>query len=387
MSEDDQKKVNQTKFCPQCKKELPIDARFCQRCGIDITQSLDSNIKTDEWKPVTVKIQSKTNSLQKNTQINTPPNQAKIIPERECPQCHIIVKSKMLEQCPDCKAELPPLPTELKTELDMKLNPTLKKQEQKLPLEKDRWNLRESINVFINSMLISITLNFLFIMILIYSDPTIMENPETATIPINALTIIMGNLIGGSFGIYPFIYIRNKKHEFKKLGLFKQKMMKYVIIGLIFGFGLYSMDYFIGLLMDYLSSLGITIFNVPENAAEQNAVISTFNLPLIILYTISIIANLSMEEVVFRGVLQRSIIDHFKRTQKSGANWKSVIITSLIYCSYYFLFSLSYFYLIFNFIVSLIIGIIFVYCKLNLNIILLMKVIYGLIGILFLFVF
>lgn len=387
MSEENSKKESQTIFCPQCKKELPFDARFCQRCGIDITLSRDSNKDNEGWKPVTIKTKSKTNTIQPQPQASTPTNQPRVILERECPECHIFVKSKMLEQCPNCKAELPPLPAELKSELDTTLNPNLKKANQKLPVEKDKWNLRESINVFINSMLISITLNFLFIMILIYSDPTILEDPETATIPINTLTIIMGNILGASFGIYPFIYIRKRKHEIKKLGLIKQKITKYIFIGFVFGLGLYSMDYFVGLFMNYLSDLGISIFNVPDNVTEQNAVIEAFNLPLILLYTISIMLNLTMEEVVFRGVLQRGIVDHFKNSQRSGANWKSVIITSLIYCIYYFLFSLSIFYLIFNLIISLLIGVIFVFSKFNLNIIIGMKIIYGLIGILFLFVF
>ncbi|MBD3351609.1 MAG: CPBP family intramembrane metalloprotease [Candidatus Lokiarchaeota archaeon] len=100
---------------------------------------------------------------------------------------------------------------------------------------------------------------------------------------------------------------------------------------------------------------------------------------LFILFALTIIAAETCEEILFRGVLHQGLRDRFEERNTSGRKWKSILLTSGIYTLYFFLFSFNVYFILFNFISSLVIGLAFEYSNRNLSSIVSLKITYTLI--------
>ncbi len=143
MSKNNEKKI---KYCVYCGVDVGKET-YCPNCGKLVIKLNRSK------KPKRSRIIYKPDSIEK----------AEI--SRKCPGCGSIVTSTLLDQCPICNTMLEKI-SEAKKELiqrkpgliftNKKLEP-----EQKFILKKNRWNLKEGINVFGTCMYIYIIVFFL----------------------------------------------------------------------------------------------------------------------------------------------------------------------------------------------------------------------------------
>ncbi len=103
------------KTCPECFHVQPVEAVFCQKCGKPfsetntIAQSIPSKSEL-QWRQVKKKITHQRSEPEPNS---LPPES-----ERTCPKCNTKIESTVLEQCPLCMEELPPLPPKQKENLE-----------------------------------------------------------------------------------------------------------------------------------------------------------------------------------------------------------------------------------------------------------------------------
>ncbi|MBD3352703.1 MAG: zinc-ribbon domain-containing protein, partial [Candidatus Lokiarchaeota archaeon] len=221
MSDSESQDQKKTKKCPACGKELPSNARFCQKCGNNLTKEINT-----EWRTATIKKRGQAGKKETDKTDDLEPITQK------CPFCGVIIKSTVLDQCPECFHMLSELPAGYKENLDKKfLTPNQRKKETQKVKKKDKWNIQEAFSVFFNSILVFIVSEFLVMMVFIVMNPELMDSPGTATIPVNNLSIILNSIPSVLLGLYPLIYIKKNQHAFKKLGLIRQDLLKYIIYG------------------------------------------------------------------------------------------------------------------------------------------------------------
>ena len=345
MSEE--KKDDQiVKYCVHCGAEIKGNQAYCPKCG-----------------KLVIKLKSSLDDSQKS--ISPPISKTKEITSRTCPNCGSIINSTILEQCPICNAKLEKPPKEILTTSEIsqpkrtgfifsnkKLVP-----EQKYILKKDTWNFREGVSVFGNSLLIYVIIRFLIIILIWFTfDPS-----GTGSIDINMTIIMLYQIPDIIFGVYPLWYIYSKKHTIKKLGLYRgfKSLLKALAIGLIGAIGLILLDNLFSLITQSLYNSGLDFFNIFEYLQKQALVFKNADLLWLILLCVLIIIAITSTELVFRGVLHNSLKAQFENNLSGRIS--IILIVALIYAGLYLLFSWPegiYFFII-NFLVSIVLGVLF----------------------------
>ncbi|MFX1311611.1 MAG: type II CAAX prenyl endopeptidase Rce1 family protein [Promethearchaeota archaeon] len=321
------------KYCVYCGSTVPKDEIYCPNCGKLI-------IKLEPTKSST--------TLETQQEDLTP---QKITFSRKCPGCGSIITSTILEQCPICNTVLEKIPEEKKVTIQKKpgLIFTNKKLEleSKFILKKDKWNLKEGINVFFTCIYIYVIVFFLlFIILELQSDSDSMET----TIQM----ILLSELPELLFGIYPIWYIYSKKHSFQKIGFdfASKRLLIAIIFGIIGAILLILVNIFTNSIISFFSEIGLDITNIETEIAEQSQVIRDANLMWVILLALLVCIGSISFEIVFRGVFHNAL------KQKFNKDPYVILIVALAYSALMLLFSYPIFFLL-NFLAYIILGIIF----------------------------
>ncbi|TFF90193.1 MAG: CPBP family intramembrane metalloprotease [Promethearchaeota archaeon] len=320
------------KYCPHCRAEIDADKVYCPECG---------------------KLTPKVKEIQEQ-----PEKKVKKSYSRKCPECGSIINSNVLKQCPVCDAELPEPPKEVtqKEEKPSGLIFTNKKfvSEAKLKLKKDSWNFKEGINVFGNSIMVYVTITLLLYLSLSF---------YFTQIPINIFTLLLFMVPDVLFSIYVIYYIYSRNHNYEKIGL-SSKTEKVLIglgIGLVGSIGIYFLDSFSDLFLDLFSALGLgpILSNLEASIIAQNQAIKTANPFMIIVFTILLCVSSISSEIVFRGVLHNTLKQRIGKDLSS--RFLVIIIVATAYSLIYLLFSFptGLIFIISNFLISLLLGILY----------------------------
>jgi membrane protease YdiL (CAAX protease family) len=319
---------NNKKFCPHCGSKIDVDKIYCPECG-----------------KVTPKVKAES-KVQKGF-------------SRKCPNCGSIINSRVLKQCPVCDTELEEPP---KIPLKQKEKPkglvfTDKKfvSEEKLTLKKDIWNFREGINVFGNSILTYVTVTLILYLTLSFYFGE--------QIPTNIYTLYLFLIPDILFSVYIIYYIISNNHKLEKLGLSSNttKILIGIGIGILGAFGIYLIDYFSDIFLNFFASLGFSdlINDLRAVILAQNQTIRSANPVMIIIFTILLCLSSISSEIVFRGVLHNAL------KQKLGKDLTSrflvILLVASVYSIIYLIFSIpsGLFYIISNFLISMLLGLIY----------------------------
>lgn len=380
-----------TKKCPHCSHEQPIEAQFCQKCGISFSVK-DDSIKASgksQWRQVKRLI-----TQQPQPSESTPSK----ITDRTCSKCNAIIQSIVLEQCPLCMNELAPLPPVEKEKLE-KILFTGKKlvSEKEMMIDRNVWsNSKEVLNVFLSSALI-------FIFISLGGIFLQAELPQGS--PLFGLIILIGSAL---LGIYPFIYVSINQLNWSKIGWKNDRIFLNIILGIIAGVGMYFANVGVELLVSYFPTFPdgtlAFFFNKPTIVKNSLININTTPIPLrIAIYTVFLCAQI-LEEILFRGVLHNGIFDVLNKKKRKLSGFLAVVLTSLIYSAFYLIFGstgyasflglsgylayfeLSGYMLLFNLGLSLIVGIAYELSNRSLTVVMTMKTVYVGVCILFTFI-
>ncbi|MFX1568767.1 MAG: type II CAAX prenyl endopeptidase Rce1 family protein [Promethearchaeota archaeon] len=325
MSEENKIKI---KYCVYCGSEVEENKTYCPKCG-----KLIIKVKTDKT-------------------ITKPKPIQRLEIERKCPGCGSLITSTILEQCPICNTELEKIPDIKKTVIQKKpgLIFTSKKlePEQKFILKKDTWNLKEGINVFGTCIYVLVIVFFLLFTVISFQL-------DTTTLSIQE--VLLSQVPELVFGIYPIWYIYNKKHSFSKIGIFTQskKILLGIAVGILGGIILILINYMSDSIINFFSNIGWDFFNVRSSILEQNQVIRDSDFLWIILLITALCIGAFSSEIVFRGVLHNTLKQKFKN------DFYVVLLVALTYSLVMLLFTfpvgMSFF--IANFLIFMVLGIIF----------------------------
>ena len=297
--------------------------------------------------------------------------------ERTCSNCNTIIDSTVLEQCPLCMHELSPLPPKQKETLDRMLF-TGKKliSEKEIRIDRNKWTSgKEIFNVFLNSVLfyIFITLGATIFLLQGYLDESIAS-----------LLYLAGSAV---LGVYSLIYVGINHLKWKKIGFKSEKILLYILLGIAAGIGLYFVEYGVTYLTDfipdYYADKPIMAFLFDQSAIFD---INTIDFPLRLGFYAIFLLEQVMEELLFRGVVHNGIYDVMKKKKKGGSRFFAVLLTTLFYASFYMIFEISGYMLIFNLVLSLVIGIVYELSNRSLTIVISMKIIYVGVSILLVFI-
>jgi membrane protease YdiL (CAAX protease family) len=382
----------ETKKCPQCSHVQPIEAQFCQKCGVSFTKDDDSSKPSGkaQWRLVKRHISREPLS---------PDQKQSPIVERTCSKCNTVIQSTVLEQCPLCMNELPPLPPVEKENLD-RIFFTGKKlvSEKEDKIDPNKWsNGKEVINVFLSSTLIMIILS-LGAMFL----PTDLSFGN----PLFGLIILIGTAL---LGIYPFIYISMNHLNWSKIGLKNNHIFLFIIIGIIAGVGMYFANVGVEFTAGYFpnfpeGTILAFFFNKPTIVSNGLINVNSTSFPIRAAIYAAFLCAQVFEEFLFRGVLHNGIFDVLTKKKKKLSRITAIILTSLIYCAFYLIFGssgyasflglsgfLAYFemsgyLLLFNFVLSLIVGIAYELTDRSMTVVITMKTVYVGVCILFTFI-
>ena len=337
------------KKCPYCSHIQPKEAVFCQKCGVSFTPTGQKS----QWRQV-----KKRNSQQNMPEVTS----FKKIP-RTCPNCKVVIESTVLEQCPLCLHELPPLPPVQKEHLDRMLF-TGKKivSEKDIRIDRNKWTSgKEIFNTFLNSSLLFVFVTLggsIFALQGIISDLML------------SLIFILG---AATLGIFPLIYVAINHLNWTKIGFYPERIVIYILIGAFSGIGLYFALFGIEYLLSFIpTSTPILAFFF--EGADLN--LTEIGIPLQLVFYGAFLLSQVFEEFLFRGVIHRGIFDRLTTKKKSGARFLSVLLTTLIYSLFYLLLGLSGYGLIINVFLSLLVGIVFELTNRSLTSIISMKIIY-----------
>lgn len=283
--------------------------------------------------------------------------------ERVCSGCSSVITSTILEQCPICNTRLELIPDYQKSARikpgfvfkDKKL-----KSEQELLIKKDAWNLKEGLNVFMNSIIVYVFIQLLLIMLIWFQLGLIQSTSE-----INIDLILLSQIPGIAIGIYPLWYIYSNKHNSEKLGFTSdsKKIVLAIFIGIAGGILLLAINYLSGLINSFLNEVGFVFFDISEYIEQESKAIREADLIWIILLIILISLQAISTEIVFRGVLHNALKERFEN--KSGKNLSGkmevILIVAFVYAALYILFSflIGIIFFILNFLVFLILGILY----------------------------
>ena len=329
---------NKIKYCVHCGAEVGESKTYCPKCGKLVVKLKDSKLEIP---------QSKT----KGSPIS-----------RTCSGCGSIITSPMLEQCPICNTILEKIPKELRLESSEQIQKsagvifTNKKfiPEKSLILKKDSWNLKEGIGIFGNALIWYVTIRFLIIILLSLQT-------SSETLDVNITTILLSQIPDLIFSIYPIWYIYSKKHDFSKLGFNfdKKKVIVAIFIGILGTIILILNEFISSFIIDYMYSIGINLVDINAYLAEENLVIQNSNPIWIIILIVLLSLGSISTEIIYRGVLHNTLKQYFQKNLISRIY--VILLVALIYTGIYLLFSLPiglYFFLI-NFIVFIILGILY----------------------------
>ncbi len=321
--------------------------KYCVYCGADVGE--------ETYCPNCGKLVIKLNGRKKPKRppsIYKPTSIQKAEISRKCPGCGSIVTSTILDQCPICNTMLEKI-SEAKKELiqrkpgliftNKKLEP-----EQKFILKKNRWNLKEGINVFGTCIYVYIIVFFLVYFFLFNQGGNGSIEPNIQFFLISQIPEVL-------FGIYPLYYIYSKKHNFEKLGFLKdsKKILVSIIVGVIGTGCLILFDFLYSVLINTLGEIGLDLSSVLEATALQNQIIRDADFIWIFLFVVLMVVGTFSIEIVFRGVLHNTLKQKFKNP---------IYVITIVALAYAILMLILYYnpiYFFLNFVGFIIIGIIF----------------------------
>ncbi len=334
MSNENEKKL---KYCVYCRAKTEGQA-YCPNCGKLVIPGKPrvEKLQRDKISPVSEEI------------------------SRKCSGCGSIITSTILEQCPICNTLLEPVPESLKP---IKSKPGFifedkkLKSEQELIIKKDSWNMKEGLNIFILSLFIYVIVQVLLFMF-------IWSQLGESTSKININLILISQLPGIALGIYPLWYIYSNKHKSEKLGFTSdsKKIALAILIGIVGGLSLVAINYVSDLIISFLIEIGLKSFDISEYLAQENKAIKEASFLSIILLLIMLSLQAVSTEIVFRGVLHNTLKERFEKDEKDVAGkLKVILIIALVYSSVYILFSyfIGIIFFILNFLVFVVLGILY----------------------------
>ncbi|NHJ21082.1 MAG: CPBP family intramembrane metalloprotease [Candidatus Lokiarchaeota archaeon] len=330
-------------------------AKFCVYCGTTIKENM---VYCPNPKCGKLIIKIKPGVPTSGKQEITPVLKKKEVLSRKCPGCGSIITSSVLEQCPICDTKLEKLPEQKTVVQDNKTSGktgyifTDKKlvPEQRFVLQRNKWNLREGISVFANSLIAFVTIQLVVSMLF------------TLQLGLTDFTFILLNQITEIiFGVYPLYYIISKKHKFQKLGLMTSK--RYIILALIIGaigsVGLILIDNFWSIIIKFMVNSGINFNDVFNNQAEQYLILQNTNLIFIILLITVMCLSVISIEIAFRGVLHNALKAHFEDNFLGRV--AVILIVALVYSALFLFFTLpiGIYFFIPNLMIFIFLGIVY----------------------------
>jgi len=338
MSNKDEKAL---KYCVHCEARVIGDQIYCPECGKLIFEK--SDIQKEGSKRTTFTINTKSSEI-----------------SRKCPGCGSIITSDVLEQCPICNTVLEKVPEDLRKTrqkggfifTEKKLEP-----EKKYEVLRDKWQFKEGLNVFLNSLMVFITVQlFIIMMFWIQGDPE-----EALEIEFNIFTILLSQLPGVIFGIFPIWYIYSNNHKPEKLGFSSdsKKNRFALMIGIAGGLLLILISLGTTILNTFLATSGLDFFDMSGYIAEENTIIREAGLPwLFLLMALLTLASIS-SELVFRGVLHNALKE--KLEDSPLAREYTILMIALIYAAIYtlFYFPIGLVYFLGNFLTFALLGILY----------------------------
>ncbi|HUW91045.1 MAG TPA: CPBP family intramembrane glutamic endopeptidase [Candidatus Nanopelagicaceae bacterium] len=334
------------KFCVYCGTTIQKNTAYCPNpeCGKLVVNIKPSEDITDQAKAIPKSIKKEPIS-------------------RKCSNCGSIITSNILEQCPICDSRLEKIPEqEIATQGKNHQSRqgyvfTNKKlvSEQKFVLKKSEWNFREGISVFGNALMAYITVRLVITMLL-----TLQLGPSE-TLDLNMTTILLSQAPDIIFGVYPLYYIYSKRHSLKKLGLiFNTKaLIIATLVGIAGSIGLVLIDNFSSLIIRFMYDAGINFYDIFGYLDEEYLVLQNSSLILMILLILLLSLSVISTELVFRGVLHKTLKAHFGNSFLGKVT--VIVIVALVYSILFLFFTLPvgiYFFLV-NFMVSIFLGVIY----------------------------
>ncbi|MFX1273809.1 MAG: type II CAAX prenyl endopeptidase Rce1 family protein [Promethearchaeota archaeon] len=330
MSGNEEKEPN---ACIYCKAKIKSGEIYCPKCG-----KLNKNLKLSET------IQGKKEEKDFH---------------RTCSGCGSIIASNKLLQCPICNTLLEKIPEKKKPPSQEKIGYVFNLNTSKTlqpELNKERWNIKEGLQVFEFTILLYFLI-YITIIILIAQTGT--------DIQINFLTLMIELIPGSVLCIYPIFYIISKKNKLIKLGFdtnIKNNILA-ILIGIFGGIILFIFNFLYNFVFNSFVSIGFQQFiDYNGSLLQRQQVLQNSGL-LIFLYAIGIITSIISIEIVYRGVLHKSLKEKFGNSILNKII--VVLIVALIYSvinslalSFTYIF-VSLFFLITNFIIFIILGMLF----------------------------
>lgn len=358
MSQDNKKII---KHCVYCGAEVSKNKTYCPNCGKLIVKLKPSEKQTQ----------------QQVTHKPDPMKMAEI--SRKCPGCGSVITSTILDQCPICNTTLEKISEDKRVAIQKKsaLIFTNKKlePEQKFVLNKDKWNLREGINVFSTCVYIYIISFFLIYFFLVFQgDGDSIEQ----TIQMFIISQIPEILIA----LYPIYYILSKNHSYAKLGFEKdtEQILKGVFIGLIGAFSLILLSLLYNSLISVLADRGLDFFDMETEMIKQNQIIRNADFIWLFLLVILIAVGAASLEIVYRGVLHNAL------NQKFRNELYTILLVALIYSVFMVLLYPNPTYFLLNFLGFVILGIIWEVSNGNIYSTLVASVLYNILPILLVYI-
>ncbi|MHA1472394.1 MAG: CPBP family glutamic-type intramembrane protease [Promethearchaeota archaeon] len=335
-----------TKFCVYCGSNIQKDATYCPnpKCGKLVINIKPNEQIIDQAKPLLKPINTESIS-------------------RKCSKCGSVITSNVLEQCPICDSRLEKIP-EQKIASQAKKHQsrqgyvfTNKKlvPEQNLVLKKSDWNFKEGLKVFGNTLMVYIMVRLVITLLITFQlDPT-------ETLDLNMVTILLSQAPDIVFGVYPLYYILSKKHNLKKLGMiFNTKSIVFAaLIGIAGGVGLILLDNVSSVVIRFMFDSGINFYDIFAYLEEEYVVLQSSSLIMIMLLILLLSVSVISTELVFRGVLHKTLKAHFDDNFLGKVS--VIVIVALVYSLLFLFFTLPvgiYFFLA-NFMVSILLGIIY----------------------------
>lgn len=329
---------------------------YCPKCG-------DLVITRKYGEDTTPKSNVKSNSL-----------------ERICSGCNSVITSIVLEQCPICSTLLEKIPEHIKQSQEIpglifskavrrrksggrvyyEKEPTLHPEQESL-MKKDSWDVKEGKKVFTSCILTYVIIQLCVIMFFY----TYIAESSSSSVEITIFLVLLGQIAGIMFGIYPLWYIYSNKHNFKKLGFSVRgfENLIAVFIGILGAILLIGINYLLSpSLMAFFSGFGFDLFNISNYLEEENNILREADLIWIIVLMGMVCLQAVSAEIVFRGVLQNTLkVKYVKSKNDTKGKMRVICLVALIYACIYILFSFMYgivFFLL-NFAVFLVLGILY----------------------------
>jgi len=329
MSKDNEKKI---KYCVYCGVDVEKNKTYCPNCGKLIIKLSPSKTSTEP------RITHKPVSTQR------------VEISRKCPGCGSIITSTILEQCPICNTTLEKIPEVKKIAIqkkpglifiDKKLEP-----EQKFILKKDKWNLKEGINVFGTCIYVYIIAFFLIYFLLVFQG-------EGDSIEQNIQMLIVSQIPEMLIAIYPIYYILSKNHSYSKLGFSKdsKKVLIGIFIGVIGAISLILLNLLYNSLISYLAEIGLDFFDMETEIIIQNQIIRDAGFIWVFLLIILIAIGAASLEIVYRGVLHNALKQKFRN------DVYTILLVALIYSIFIIFIYPNPAYFLLNFLGFVVLGI------------------------------